>query len=353
MAWRLAAVAASCLLGAAALLCVAGARPDEPAGDMVGVIDGESIAVQGPMKVDLVRGQVRTMLRSGSDVRVNSGQARIELVEGGAISICGPAHLSVLKTVGSLTVALDSGTMHAHIEREPALVVYTPQIQAKPLAVGGGPQDLLVGLEPSGVMCIRATSGAVRVEQQLTGQSVIVPQSADIQLLNGQFETMRPGGGKCDCELQLAKSAPEPKPLEASLVATAEEARRHASPPAQAPRVASGSGQASPPEKPTVKEEPVYQVFMPPLAFDASAKVQPEPDPKFILLVRRVRVRPTLIFRGTVEGEPAKAAAAAPSKPTNQVAAATPIPSRPANGANDSVVKRVRNFLRRIWNPAS
>ena len=48
---------------------------------------------------------------------------------------------------------------------------------------------------------------------------------------------------------------------------------------------------------------------MPPLRYDASAKVQDEPDPKLIVLVRRVRVRPTLIFQSRVEGDPLPVAA--------------------------------------------
>ncbi len=99
----------------AALLAAAAARPDEPPSDSVGVIDGEAIAVNGPMSVEVVHGQAKTVLRSGSDVRVKSGAARIDLVEGGQISICGPAHLSVLKSGGSLTIAVDTGTIHAHI----------------------------------------------------------------------------------------------------------------------------------------------------------------------------------------------------------------------------------------------
>jgi len=80
-----------------AVFVSASAAPDQPAGDTVGVIDGEDIAVTGPMSVEVVGGQVKTILRSGSDVRVKSGQARISLAEGGQLSICGPAHLSVLK----------------------------------------------------------------------------------------------------------------------------------------------------------------------------------------------------------------------------------------------------------------
>src|SRR5580765_1435448 len=82
-------VATMATLGAA-LFAAAAARPDDPGTDAVGIIDGESIAVSGPMRVEAVRGQVKTILRSGSDVRVKSGSARIDLVEGGWITACGP-----------------------------------------------------------------------------------------------------------------------------------------------------------------------------------------------------------------------------------------------------------------------
>src|SRR5438067_2348663 len=107
---------------------------------------------------------------SGSDVRVNSGAARIDLVEGGQVSICGPAHLSVLKSGGSLTIALDTGTVRVHVEQELPLTIYAPLIQAQTVAIGNGPRNALVGFDSSGAMCIRANLGAIRVEQQLTGQ---------------------------------------------------------------------------------------------------------------------------------------------------------------------------------------
>src|SRR5512143_3504836 len=95
-------------LAAAALPCVAvltlrAAAPDEPVKEPVGIVEGEAIAVQGPMSVSVIEGQVKTILRSGGEVRVKSGRATIDLVEGGKIAICGPAHFSVLKSAGALT----------------------------------------------------------------------------------------------------------------------------------------------------------------------------------------------------------------------------------------------------------
>jgi hypothetical protein len=336
--WRRAIVpAASTAILCAALIAAAAARPDDPPSDSVGIIDGESITVTGPMSVEVLHGQVKTVLRSGSDVRVKSGSARIDLLEGGQISICGPAHLSVLKSGVSLTIALDTGTIHVHIEQARPLSIYTPQIQAQTVAIDDGPQDVLVGFEEPGAMCIRANRGAVRVEQQLTEQSVLIPQSGDVLLLNGQLDSLRSSAGHCACDLQIAKATPPPQP-EISPLANAEEAPK---------KVPNARPDALPltVDRPAAKEEPIYQVFMPPLIYDANAKVQPEVDSRMIVLVRRVRVRPTLIFQGRVEGPAAAAPTPAPSA-TAAVAANAPKPAAPAG---DSFVNRVRNFVRRLW----
>src|SRR5215471_11073877 len=88
----------------------------EPQGEIIGTIDGNAIALKGPMSVQVVGSEVKTLLRSGVDIRVKSGHARIDLSGGGSIAICGPAHISLLKAANGLTVALDSGTIHVHIE---------------------------------------------------------------------------------------------------------------------------------------------------------------------------------------------------------------------------------------------
>ena len=315
------------LVGAALCFCAAhfaSARPDQPATDSVGVIDGEAIAVTGPMSAEAVNGEVKNVLRSGGDVRVKSGSARIDLVEGGQVSICGPAHLSVLKSGGSLTIALDTGTVHVHLERDLPLTIYTPFIQAQIVAIGDGPRDALVGFDPSGAMCIRANLGAIRVEQQLTGQSVLIPQTGDVFLFNGQLDNLRTSVGHCACDLQVAKAAPPRQPV-VSQSATVE---------ALSP-----------------KEEPIYQVIMPPLIYDANAKVQPEIDSKSIVLVRRVRVRPTLIFQGRVEG--AGVADVAPDPPPTPAPAAAAKASKRSAPASDSVVDRVRSFVRKLWSSGS
>jgi len=338
---RAALPAAAITMLGAALFAAAPPRSDDPGTDAVGVIDGESIAVSGPMRVETVHGQVKTILRSGSDVRVKSGTARIDLVEGGWITACGPAHFSVLKSAGSLTVALDSGTIHAHIEGAPALTVYTPQIQAQTISIGGGQQDVLVGFDTPGAMCVRANRGAVRLEQQLTGQTLVVPQAGNVLVLNGQLDSLRTSVGHCDCEPQMAK-APSSPDVEVSRPATTQELHEKTLEPKTAT-------QTTPAEKSSSKEEPIYQVFMPPLVYDANAKVQPEYDPKMIVLIRRVRVRPTLIFQGRVEGE----MVAAVLPPPAPAPAAATTSSKPPPRAGDSFVDRVRTFVRKLWSRGS
>jgi hypothetical protein len=304
----------------------------------------------------------------------------MELVEGGKIAICGPAHLSVLKSGGSLTVALDSGVIRVHIDKQPTITIYTAQIQAKPISIGEGPEDALIGFDAPGTMCVRATTGAIRLEQQLTGQSVIVPQGGDILLNNGALEGLQNTGGHCACEMQWVKN--DSPPVEISRIATTEEirqrdeeAKKATPPPAPAPEKTAAAEKApasenpaeaerqpvtaekapadkTPAERPAApKQEPVYQVFMPPLAYDAHAAVQPDNfDPKLIVLVRRVRVRPTLIFQGRVEGDPAMQSVAAVrpagAKPAIPAPATSPPVSQPKD---DSVVNRVRAFLRNLF----
>ncbi|MHB8608434.1 MAG: hypothetical protein ACYDCG_09060 [Candidatus Acidiferrales bacterium] len=329
-----------CVMVCVAVFVATARTPDQPADDAVGVIEGEDISVTGPMSVEVVGGQTKTILRSGSDVRVNSGQARISLVEGGQISICGPAHLSVLKSGGALTVALESGAIHARLEGDLALSVYTAQIQAQTVAIGDDPREILVGFENPGLMCIRTYRGAMRLEQQLSGQSVMVPQGEDVMLANGQIETLGNGVGHCKCELQIAKAPVVPAVAPAVNAAPATNKDTTSS-----EVVANPGEEATASEKPVQKTEPIYTVDMPPLRFDASAKVQPEPDARLMVIVRRVRVRPTLIFQGRVEGEVVAAAAAAPQ----QAPAASAPAAAPVSPPQGSVIDRVRSFFRKLW----
>lgn len=337
---------AAAALPCAAVLTLRAAPPDEPIKEPVGIVEGEGISVQGPMTVSVVGGQVKTMLRSGGDVRVKSGRATIDLVEGGKIAICGPAHLSVLKSAGALTVALDSGTIHTFVDQEPSVTIYTALLQAKPMPIGGAPQETLVGLDAQGGLTVRSIAGAVRIEQQLTGQSIVVPQNADVLLGNGQLNEMKPGAGRAACELGEVKM--QQPAAQVSVPATAEEVKQNHLNDSKPNLPVANANQ-------TPDDGPIYKVLLAPMRYDANLKVQQPADPNLIVMVRRVRVRPTLIFEGRVEGE----ALVAENRPTQPLAAAEkPALSAPAAQAktptpNPSVGDRVRTFFKKIWDPKS
>src|SRR5215469_7985777 len=338
-------LAAAAVFVLTAILTTLTARSDEPAvSDSVGTIDGAAIAVSGPMRVEVVKGISRTVLRSGSDVSVKAGTARLDLTDGGTISICGPAHFSVLKSGNLLTVAMDTGTIHLSIEHGPALTIYTPLLQIQPIAIGDGPQDALVGFDTTGAMCVRAYRGAVRLGQQLTNQNIVVPQASDILLVNGQLDGLRAGGDRCSCDPQLTKYIPPPRLEIVPAITPTEEALAKPM----------GSGEivsALPLDKPAAKEGPIYEVFVPPLVYNANAEVQPEVDMSRIMVIRRVRVRPTLIFQGRVEGDLAASTAPVPVPATASKAA--PDPPKPTAPANNSLGDRVRNFVRKLWSRGS
>jgi hypothetical protein len=326
---------------------VADPVPQEPQGEIIGTIEGQAIALKGPMSVQVVGNEVKTQLRSGVDIRVKLGRARINLAEGGTIAVCGPAHISMLKARNALTIALDSGTIHAHVEGNLTLNVFTAQILAKTVAIGDGPRDILAGFDTPGLMCVRANRGALRLEEQFGGQSVMVPQGGDVLLTNGQLQGLRSNSGLCACEsFESAAGSPNLIGPEISLLANSEDLKKNAAPRQPAPKAAVNPPAPDLGKGPVV--EPTYQIFMPPLRYDSTAKIQDEPDPKLIVLVRRVRVRPTLIFQSRVEGDPLPAASLNAAKAKTEQP-----PSKTAPAASASVVDRVKTFLKSLWTPSS
>lgn len=315
----------------------------QTAPETVGRIEGDDIAVKGQVSLLREGGRNAAELVSGAEVTVRTGLARITLADGGEIDVCGPAQFTVLKSGGSLTLALNQGRVHARIGSTPALTIYTALVVAAPISVGNAARDATIGVEADGSLGIVATHGAVRLEQQLTGQSVVVPEAGDVVLPGGQLDALRQARGACKCEPVFARGdPPAPKPPQMGAVA-----------------VNSGEG-AKPndtrkePPKPAT-EEPRWTVVMPPLAFDAS-KPPPalEPWPETILLVREVRVRPALVFTGRVEKPqkiqmPQKQKTSAPAAISAPAEAKTEDVPAMEQKASSGFGTKVRNFFRRLF----
>ncbi len=335
-------VAAGCALALAA---------QSPPPDAIGTIEGDDLLVQGAPNEAMVVQQGVTPLDSGASITVRSGQALVQLAAGGEIGVCGPAHFSVLQSGTSLTVALDYGRVHPKLPPSASIVIFTPLIAATPIAIGQQQRDLDVGLTSSGAMCVASTQGAVRIAQQLSDESVIVPEGGAINLAGAALAPAEQAG-TCSCEVQLARSPQAPPPYEPPPAVESSEATQPTQTVAQLPPVDVARPAPVAPVASSDSDQPIYQVFMPPLTFNASSP-SPSADPsqQIITIVRHSRVQPGALFVGVVEAAalptPNPLASAAPEAPPQRTT------GRPAAPARAGVYQRVRSYLRNLFGSPS
>jgi len=188
-------------------------------------------------------------------------------------------------------------------------------------------------------MCVLTERGAMRVEPQFSDQSMIIPQGGSATLLEGQIVSLQSKASACSCEFPRAHLEPA-KPGPPSRVQPDREISTLAAP--QVPELKKAESAASPSAS---AGEPVYTVLMPPLSFDAkSPELPPAPAPETIQLVREVRLRPAVEFRGHVNPAPAQPSAlpAEPSAPPPPPSVSQPPKSQPG------FFDRVRSFFRRL-----
>jgi len=315
---------------------------------VIGRIEGEDLDVTTATPAGVEKNAAPTVVASGSEVTVRSGHALIALDAGGQISVCGPAHFKVIQSSGAVTLALDYGRVHPSLESSEAFTIYTPTIVATPIAISGGRRDMTLGLDQGGEMCVLTARGAMRVEPQFSDQSVIVPQGGTVSLAGGQIDSLHADASACSCDFPRASLERPKAPLAAAPAPT---------PAPPAPRDVGVLGRPLLPERKNAEnspppsapgEAPVYTVLMPPLSFDAnSPEPPPDPDPETILLVREVRVRPSVVFRGHVNPAPSEASAL-----PAETAPAIPVPARPASSQpvqnQPGLLDRMRNFFRKL-----
>jgi hypothetical protein len=295
---------------------------------------------------------------NGSVVTVHTGKAKLTFAAGGQVDICGPAKITVLQSAGSITLALSIGRLHLELPAGAPVRIFTPTIIATPIDISGAERDITLGLDLNDSLCVRATSGALRLEQQFTGEGLIVPQAGDFLIPSDKLVPTAGVAGNCDCAAMHAQSAPPPSipvmgvtsasqlnvPDTASAAALEPDAKN--SVPAADPnvqlRVLAKEDEvqhplpqpdktvAPPPPPPTAM--PIYKIVMPPLGFSASSPSPPE-DPSLdaVLLVRTVHVEPEYEFTGHVDApSDAAASAGAISAPTQK--AKEPKPKQSGGG---------------------
>ena len=285
------ALCAAALLGAA-LVCPS-ARTDgqiSPS-DVVARIQGSDLSINGQM---LTPASTLVSVANGNVVTVHSGEASMRLIDGGEVSVCGPARFTVLANGdGAITLALDFGRMHVELPATVSLRVLTPMIVATPIEIEGGQRDVIVGLDQDNSLCVLAATGAVRLEQQFSGQRMIVPQSGDFSLQNGQLVPVADTGGSCKCA-QVPMVTPGrpsgPTPETAVVI-----------PPAADTHPVAQSAQEQIAQAPAVAA-PAYQIDLPPMVYSSAMPKPPNvPTEETAILIREVRDEPDWEFTGRVE----------------------------------------------------
>lgn len=313
---------------------LAGAAARAQAPEAVGRIEGTTFTASGQVRVAREPGHNTTTLLSGSEVVVHEGHARLVLTDGSEVDVCGPAKLSLLKSGGAVTLALDYGRIHGRLAPSLPITVYTALATATPVSIASNQRDMVVGLEQQGDLCVNAVLGAVRLEHQLTGERVLAPQGAELTVPATSLNSITTAPGVCRCD-----APPQPVIVGVSKEA-AEAAVAQPRPPAPAPAVApqpepQRAPAAEPPQPDRPREEPRVIAVMPPLTFDAKNPHPPRPArPEVVRLIREVRVQPATVFRGRVE----------PRKPAAQNAAAT-VEKEKKRGFGT----RLKNFFRRLF----
>ncbi len=323
------------LLGAASSRTFAQNSPAQP----IGHIEGADVTVNGgmPAGVATADSPANIYVSNGSTVIVHSGKARLALDGGGVLDICGPAKFTMLTSGNQITVALNFGRLHVELPAHTSLKIFSPTIIATPIDIDGGSRDVTVGLDINDSLCVLATSGAIQLEQQFTGEKLIVPQAGQFFLDGGQLLPVAGKTGSCGCTPMDERSLPRPPsrlpafaraaPAQPVVVPEAPQANVHASspqPPAEppAPEIVvqpgavfvipvspDGEHPLAQPENDAVGPAPqigktLHGYVTPALAFMASKPPAPDQVPDMMLLVSEVRESPDWEFNGHVDPPP-------------------------------------------------
>jgi hypothetical protein len=312
------------MLFALVLLCAAAARAQDSQ-STVGTVEGNDVSVSSGVPGANV-GQntaAGAPVASGSIVTVHSGQARLMLTSGGEVDICGPAKLTLLRSGDAMTLALDFGRVRVQLPASTSLRIFTPTTIATPLDISGMPRDVTVGLELDDSLCVRASGGALLLENQFSGEKLVVPQAGEFFLAQGKLVPVARADATCECVMTDARAvAPSPPLPSLGLTAPAQTSSMPDSPSASTPEADDAPAKpnvefstlahanevhpVSPRPKldaptPPPDAMPTYKIVMPPLTFSASSPAPPPaPALDMVLLIRSVEVEPEWDFKGHV-----------------------------------------------------
>jgi hypothetical protein len=255
---------------------------DAPPGT-VGRVEGKDISVEGGAAASsgTATRAPSIFVSNGSVITVHSGQARLILSAGGGADICGPAKFTLLESGGAITLALNFGRLHVQLPVTTALRVFTPTIVATPIEIGGARRDVTLGLDLTDSICVRADVGALRLEQQFSGEVLDVPQLGEFFLAAGKLNPVAGTPGTCTCEFVQARAAPPPATPEFVVDAKALEPARP-KPKTDRPQQAAATPASEPPPVivvGTLPKSSEAQPAPPPPAPEPAPQPEPQPEP--------------------------------------------------------------------------
>ena len=166
----------------------------------LGQIIGDQVSVASSSGA-VTNGSSHGIEFSGGDaIVVFAGKARVEFAGGGEVDVCGPARFSVLSSGQALTIALNFGRVHVRLDALRPITVYTAMVVATPVSLADRPRDATIGLTNSGTMCVLVSQGAVRLQNQLSGETVIVPEPSEVLVPGASLASLPAAAGQCRCD---------------------------------------------------------------------------------------------------------------------------------------------------------
>ncbi len=317
------------------LACARLSQGQQTPSGAIGRVEGNDVSVDNGTAADSAPAAhgSPSFVFNGSVLTVHDGKARLTLAAGGQVDVCGPAKFTLLQSGAAITLALNFGRIHLQLPVSTPLRIFTPTMIATPLDVGGASREITAGLDMNDSLCVVASSGAIRLEQQFTGAGLIVPQSGEFFLSAGNLVPVAAAPGSCECTPMHVQSLPPPQipvlgvtsrgqlnveqypseatPTPAPTPPPAVAEKERALEPNVQLRILAGANETHPilpaPKDaaplPPVVSVPEYKIILPPLVYSASSSPAPPEDPALeaVLLVRTVHVEPDYQFTGHVE----------------------------------------------------
>jgi hypothetical protein len=155
---------------------------DFPAGVLS--IQGE-VRLEGRFLVISQRKSTEPFVYSGNRIQVTEGEAKLELLLGGALNICKASQLTVLKNHSPYLFSLETGGLTFDLPRSRGDTFFTPDFLITTESEPSGPPTSSKGeisLESDGGICVRSLAGNLRIATQNGSHAFSLLPGASVRL---------------------------------------------------------------------------------------------------------------------------------------------------------------------------